>query len=997
MRMTFPIPLATLFAFFTAEICVFADGSDHNFALRVWQAEDGLPETAVTRDLQTSDGYLWLGTYGGLARFDGAHFTVFDSANAPGMNSSRVTSIYEAGDKTLWIGHEGGELTQYKDGVFKPAAFHSGWNSRSIYSINEDEDGELWVASPEGLLTRVSDRLTLNPPVGTTRGMVRVASSGRRIWVSRNGIVSELEHGGLVTLDLGGTNSLSYVQGICASRDGRFWVAINGRISKWGEGKWVEDLGVAPWGLAPVSAMIETRAGYLVAGTPNNGLFLVFREGEVQHLTRTNGLPSNWIHALCEDHEGNVWAGTHGGLVMLQESSLATVAPPDQWQNVPVLSVSPGAGGALWVGTEGAGLYQLKDGAWSHFGTEDGLPNLYIWSAVEDSDGRLWGGTWGSGVFVQNGNRFERVPGVDSNLVTYATFHAPDDSFWIGASRGLLSYVAGKVHLITSTNAPAPSDVRTMVMDTHGVLWFGMFGGGLACFTNGEVREFRKGDGLSSDFIQCLRTDVDGSLWIGTYGGGLNRLKNGHFSAIGRDQGLKNNVICDIEQDDRGFFWMSSYGGIMRVGKEELTRCADGLTRSVNCQSYDISDGLPTIECSGGLQPAGCKTPDGRLWFPTIKGLVSISPDEVRTNLLAPPVLIEKLLIDDQATINPRAGGPALQIPPGRHRIEFQYTGLSFVAPEKVRFKCRLSSLDKTWVDQGDKRAVNYSYIPPGRYEFQVTACNDDGVWNETGARLVFEVMPFFWQTTWFRMLAGGVALVASGWIAWQASRWRMRRRLERLERQRAVANERTRIAHDIHDDLGTHLTRIAMLSDPGRNELGGAQAASVNLNRIHGTARELTRAMDEIIWAANPHHDTLDSLVNYLHKFAQDFLENADIRCRVDVPYELPSWPLSPEVRHNLFLACKEALNNAVKHAGASEIRVRLELAPDSCTLKIEDNGNGFVLNAVNAGNVPAQFDGNGLKTMQVRLGVIGGHCEVYSVLGQGTTVTFRFPIQAP
>jgi signal transduction histidine kinase len=257
--------------------------------------------------------------------------------------------------------------------------------------------------------------------------------------------------------------------------------------------------------------------------------------------------------------------------------------------------------------------------------------------------------------------------------------------------------------------------------------------------------------------------------------------------------------------------------------------------------------------------------------------------------------------------------------------------------------------------------------------------------------------MPFFWQTTWFRILCGGVALVASGWIVWQAGRRRMRRRLERLERQQAVEHERTRIAHDIHDDLGTHLTRIAMLSDPGRNELGGAQAASINLNRIHGTARELTRAMDEIIWAANPHHDTLDSLANYLHKFAQDFLESADIRCRVDIPFDLPSWPLSPEVRHNLFLACKEALNNAVKHAGASEIRIRLELGPASCTLKIEDNGRGFALDAVAAGNAPAQSDGNGLKTMQARLTAIGGRCEFCSVLGQGTTVTFRFPIQAP
>jgi signal transduction histidine kinase len=409
-----------------------------------------------------------------------------------------------------------------------------------------------------------------------------------------------------------------------------------------------------------------------------------------------------------------------------------------------------------------------------------------------------------------------------------------------------------------------------------------------------------------------------------------------------------------------------------------------------------MSDGLPTIECSGGFQPAGCRTPDGRLWFPTIKGLVSISPGEVMTNLLAPPVLIEKLLIDDLVTSNPIPDGSSLQVPPGRHRIEFQYTGLSFVAPERVRFKCRLNGLDKEWLDLGNKRVVNYSYIPPGRYGFQVTACNNDGIWNETGAQLGFEVMPFFWQTLWFRMLGGGTAVVASGGIVWLDSRRRMRRRLERLERQRAVENERTRIAHDIHDDLGAHLTRISILSDPGRNEQSGVQAASANLSRIHGTARELTRAMDEIVWAANPQHDTFESLVNYLHKFAQDFLESADIRCRVDVPFDLPCWPLSPEIRHNLFLAFKEALNNAVRHAGASEIRIHLKLEPDGFALMIEDNGKGFALGTVETGNGLAHFEGNGLKTMQSRLAGINGRCEFHSVAGRGTVVTFRLPVKA-
>src|ERR1035437_4733544 len=282
-----------------------------------------------------------------------------------------------------------------------------------------------------------------------------------------------------------------------------------------------------------------------------------------------------------------------------------------------------------------------------------------------------------------------------------------------------------------------------------------MYGGGMGCLRNGQIQLFRKQDGLASDFVQCLHLDREGALWIGTSGGGLNRLKQGRFAAINRKQGLPDGFICDIEEDGRGFFWISSHGGIFRVSKEELDRCADGQVKEVHCLSYGLSDGLPTLKCSGGLQPAGCRTPDGRLWFATSKGLVAIDPQNVETNLLAPPVVIESLLVDGRLVDERTRLGSSVKIPPGRHRFEFQYTGLSFVAPEKVRFKHCLKDLDADWVEAGNKRSANYSYIPPGNYTFHVTACNNDGVWNETGAEVAFTVLPFFWQTLWFRVLGG--------------------------------------------------------------------------------------------------------------------------------------------------------------------------------------------------------------------------------------------------
>jgi signal transduction histidine kinase len=443
---------------------------------------------------------------------------------------------------------------------------------------------------------------------------------------------------------------------------------------------------------------------------------------------------------------------------------------------------------------------------------------------------------------------------------------------------------------------------------------------------------------------------------------------------------------------------MSSYGGILRASEKDLNRCADGELAVVPFLNYGINDGLPTLECSEGLQSAGGKTADGRLWFPTAKGLVAVDPAGVKMNPLPPPVRIEAMRVDDKKFADGNDVEP-LKVPPGRHRIEFEYSGLSFIAPEKVRFKCRLNSFETEWADVGAKRFATYNYIPPGNYSFQVTACNNDGVWNETGASLSFEVLPYFWQTTSFRILGGLFTVLAASGIVWFDTLRRMRRRVERAERQRDIERERSRIAQDIHDDLGAQLTRITMMSESARGDLANPGRAAAGLEKIYDTARELTRSMDEIVWAVSPRHDTLESLATYLEKFAQDWLATAGFRCRLDLPLQFPEWHLTSEVRHNVFLAFKEALHNAVKHSGASEVLVRLAVNEKSFELAVEDNGRGFAVGE-KAKKVSATqsrvASGNGLENMRRRLAAIGGSCEIQSAPGAGTRVIFSVQLKA-
>jgi signal transduction histidine kinase/ligand-binding sensor domain-containing protein len=967
-----------------------------NFVTRVWLREDGLPQNKVSAVLQTHEGYLWIGTYNGLARFDGVRFVCYDSGNTPELADSLVTSLFEDQDGTLWIGHETGEVTRYAQGHFSPAGAAVHWAKKKIVAIGADETGDIWLFNETGLLARVRDGLVLTPESGRETNVMEMTRSGRgTIWVGRSGRVSVLHQGQITPLPFADGESNSAVSAIGASRDGGLWMKADGRLRKRKGDAWVEDRSAAPFGDAPLLELVESRNGTLLGASSDHGFALVFPDGTVSIFSRATGFASDWVIALCEDREGNFWAGTGGsGLALIRESSVQTIAPPDAWQGRAVLSVGFDRENAMWVGTEGAGLYRFQSGTWTNFAQAGGLENYYIWSLAEDMDGNLWAATWGAGLFLRRGDHFERAPGMEEITTPMpALLPSRRGGLWVGTTEGLLRRdAAGEKSWFAEGGIPTKRDVRCVIESRAGDVWFGTAGEGLFCLEAGKLKQFRKADGLPGDFVRCLHEDETGAIWIGT-SDGLGRFKDGHFTVLNIKQGLYDNVICDIEDDGRGFFWISSYNGIFRAGKSELQQYADGRLASVHCQAFGMADGLPTLEATGG----GCKAADGTLWFPTGRGLVVIDPQNVRTNQLEPPVLIEGLLVDNQPWAEPASPSP-LKIPPGRHRFEFQYTGLSFDAPGKVRFRHRLDKLDADWIDAGTKRTADYPYIPPGDYTFRVIACNNDGVWSENGAALAFTVLPYFWQTAWFRGLGlSGIILLTGGGV-WYGTRRRMRRKLEFLERQRAIERERTRIAKDIHDDLGASLTRINLLSQSARRGMDDPPQTVKNLDQICTTARQLTRAMDEIVWAVDPQHDTLDSLASYLGKLIHELLGDSGIRCRLDFPVHLPAWPVTAEVRHNLFLAFKEALHNVLKHSHAAEVRISFALEPAACAVNITDNGRGFdpallTAAALNGGQPRPRL--NGLVNMRKRLEEIGGRCEIQTEPGRGTQVTFFLPMK--
>jgi signal transduction histidine kinase len=479
---------------------------------------------------------------------------------------------------------------------------------------------------------------------------------------------------------------------------------------------------------------------------------------------------------------------------------------------------------------------------------------------------------------------------------------------------------------------------------------------------------------------------------------------------VGTDEGLPNNVIGHIQEDASGFLWFSSQQGLFRATQGDLLDFAykrNPPSSLLPVLVYGKPEGMATLACANGFTPSGFRAPDGRLWFPTLKGIAVVNPKAVRRNHAMPPVWIEEIQVDGQSVdIQTSASGPAAKPPdalrvvelkPGRRQLDILFTGLSFSSPDRVLFKYRLEGLDPDWIDVGTRRRVTYSFLPPGDYTFRVIACNSDAFWtgNEKSDAVRIVVMPQVWQTWWFRGAAGFAAALLVGGGVYLESRRRNRQRLMRMEHESVLERERARIAQDIHDDLGASLTRISMLSESASEDLEDRPRAAASLGQIYLTARDLTRAMDEIVWAVDPHHDTLESLTNYVERFAHDFLSAANIRCRLDPPAGVPELSVRSEIRHGLFLAFKEILNNAVKHSGASEVRVAFEFKPDGFVLTVADNGGGF--DSANLAAAPVRdrlMAGYGIPSIRKRLQQIGGRVEIQSQPGQGTRVALFIPL---
>jgi signal transduction histidine kinase/ligand-binding sensor domain-containing protein len=964
---------------------------------RDWQSEDGLPNNTIFALAQTADGYLWLGTRTGLVRFDGIRFEEFSPTNFVAPPNRGIITMLRGRAGDLWLAMDRGAVVRLS--ARSTQAFTEGLPSSIPGSLAEDAAGCLWVSYHGGAVYRLRDGQAISCtaeeglPDGSDTCALASDNTGR-IWFAKAGQVGVIQNRNFRILH----QSERLPARLATAREGGVWLCVGTRLFRIESGGQLREVGAFQPQPANTVAnvLLEDREGALWIGTSYSGLFRYDGSGfEAVETTHQE------IQSLAADRESNLWVGTFGGgLNRVRRRAVSLEGPEDGLPFPSLMSVCEDADGTLWAATQNGVVVRRMNGRWNALPADENSP-VEATCVAADGQGRLWIGNVLHGLYCWRDGRFVNWGGdrVLKNQTLHTLLASRTGDLWVGQETPplVLRVRAGQVRAFEIP--PDSRIIRAMAEDTAGNVWAGTSKGNLFRIHGEELSEATPRGGRELASIRCLYATPDGALWIGYAGWGVGRLKDEHYSEVRAEHGLYDDQISAIVADTRGWLWFSSDKGLFKVRQKELEAVAEGRSSHVRSLHYGRGEGLPSLEGNFGDSPNVLRSREGRLWFPMRTALAVVDPEKLGENSRVPATVLERVLLDENpvawyggvvpvtggASLALKSSGTRLNFPPGHRRLEFEFTALNFAAPENIQFRYRLEGVDDYWND-ATTRSASYSRLPAGDYIFRVVACDTEGNWDSAGPTLAFTVSPFFWQTWEFRVTALAVFTLSVAALVRYLSFRRLRDRLRVLEQQAALHQERGRIAKDIHDDLGANLTQIALLGELAQQDRSEPDKAAERLGKISGTARQAIKSLDEIVWAVNPRNDTLGHLIDYAGQFALDYLRLADIRCRLDLPEQTPLRELSTDLRHNVFLAIKEALNNVVRHAQATEVWVRARVTAEALEIIIEDNGRGFA-------QVPDDALADGLRNMRQRLADVGGECRIESKPGAGTKVSLRLP----
>ena len=954
------------------------------FAMDTWQTDAGLPELAVQSIFEASDGYLWIGTQEGLARFDGAKFAVFDHVNTPALKSDFITAIVEDGAHTLWIGSTQGLARRSADGQFTAFGSEQGFPLPRVSMAAADSDGSVWIGGRGGVAHIVNGHVD-------------------RVFGVADGLAND------------------FVGYLAVDRDGALWVTTRGHLHRIKSGK-VENFSDAE-GLKghSISGLFTSRSGELWVLTNGSGLFR--REGDRFKPWWPNGVPESVnVRDVLEDRDGNIWVATDArGVFRTWQHLLSGTTSEQGLSDVGVQTLFEDSAGSLWIGTLGRGLIRLRDGSFTAYTKSEGLSTDSVFSVLQDRHGDVWAGTLNglTRITIDEMRSYSHANGLSGNYIS-ALGDDNAGGIWVGiGGLGLDHLSNGKVDRTISFKAQSATSVTAIVSDRQGRLWAGTDVAGVARIVGDKIDYLTTQQGMPENFVGAIAEDrrgaiwigtnrglgkVDGDrvdadalhdaelrgaailslhaddrdvLWIGTLGHGLWRYSDGRVTHYSMREGLPNETINSILTDTEDNVWLGSNRGIFRIRRSEIDDVAAGRRATMDVTRFGQADGMKSAETSAGAQPSAWRSSDGHLWFATVQGAVVVDPDRIGTTRAPLRTFVESVRANDQP-IEMNAG--AANVPPATSRLEIRYTAPDLVAAETTRFRYRLQGVDTDWVDVGGERIARYANVPPGTRRFEVQARRDNEAWNAATTALTFDIAPMFYQTWWFFAVCAAV-LVGLLWFLHHL-------RVKWLHMQSAVAEERRRIAGEIHDSLAQGFSAISVQIEAALGRLDRAPDLAVShLKLARDVSRSSLTEARRSVWNLQSPPPSQTSLVAAISSACEQIAYGRGANLHVEAHGH--AWAVNPAAENNLVRICQEAVSNAIQHGGAGDIHIDAMYTFNQLVLTVTDDGAGFDTAAVPA--TPGR--GFGLANMRRRAVATGGRLEIASAHGVGTRITVTLP----
>jgi signal transduction histidine kinase/ligand-binding sensor domain-containing protein len=999
------------------------------FTHTVWSAQDGIP-VPVHAIAQTPDGYLWLGTEAGLYRFDGLHFLPWEPASGEHLLSDSVLSLYVARDGRLWIGYGSGGIGVLAGSRLQNFIPGHGHPDGEILSIVEDRDGSIWARGPYGFSKYANG---VWHPVGKEMGYAAPAAQSLMVdregnlWVATDqkdfGLSSDpVRRNTILRLAPGAARfaatglGVGMVWSLSEAPDGTVWITdTNGRAARRITGP-TRGLAEIPVDDQPSCLIFDSEHSVWI-GTFSNVQRLATdfarpreaSQGEApqDRIRRVDGLSGSLVYSAFRDREGNVWFGTSGGLDKFSENKVVSFSAKEGLEPDQQTAVSSTADGSVWVvGYSSDRVWRLREKrSWT---SEIRAPERSgvgdILSIFAEGKNDVWlGGN--SQLAMGRDGQFSRlpIPSVAKGAYIEAVAKDTAGSLWIAlrskqGGEHIMRFQGGLWDDLSKTGELPKGRCRVMYGDQVGRMWLGFETGEVAVFEGGAFRFYSTRDGLPAEVVLVITADIKGRIWVGGYGG-LSRYENGHFSTITKQNGLPGNSVSGFVEDEDGSFWIAGALAIFRANGEELEKAFASPSYRMRGESFDAGDGLRGPPRQREPFPTATRSVDGWLWFATTEGIAGINPHEIPRNLVPPPVVIETVRSDDKDLVV----SSGMQLHPNTRNLEFHFTALSFTDPAQVQFRYKLDGYDDVWRGPVSIREVRYTNLPPGNYTFRVLACNNDGVWNEEGARLEFSIAPAYYQTSWFRVLCIAAVL----WLLWAMYQLRLRVLQQRqllLERNQellkqhhgeisalnerlvtAQEEERSRIAGELHDGVLQQLTVLSLLLGTAKRLGLSEPDLKQQITEVQKKLIEFGTDIRQLSHGLHPPVLQESGLPGALTAYCEEFNKAHDILVSCDVDASIRE--LSVAAALCLYRIAQEALGNVAKHSRAREVEVRLTRINGRVCLYVKDDGAGFVPDRA------GESGGLGLINMRERVRPLSGTLELESEPGRGTTVRAEVP----